>query len=324
MGIAQQFYDAGHKYGFENMAVTPAQIDETQRLLGTPVSQTTSWGTTTPAIGQPLSMSLVFSGGFTANVLFTVTSSTSIHFASINYVRTATNELVFSAAGDISINTSNLGQVLQDSYLFSGNDTLNGNSYNNGFKGYAGNDRIDGGAGIDTAYFSGFQSSYKISKSGTAMTVSGPDGTDTLLNIERLKFDDKAFAFDIDSNAGQAYRLYQAAFDRKPDQAGLGHWIAHMDQGMSLSQVSSMFQQSTEFVTRYGASPSNDAFVNLLYQNVLHRAPDAGGYAYWMNILNTGERSRADVLIGFSESTENQAALIGVIQNGIEFVPQVV
>ena len=38
----------------------------------------------------------------------------------------------------------------------------------------------------------------------------------------------------------------------------------------------------------------------------LHRAPDAGGLAYHVSHLNAGV-PRADVLVGFSESPENQA-----------------
>jgi serralysin len=52
---------------------------------------------------------------------------------------------------------------------------------------------------------------------------------------------------------------------------------------------------------------------------VLHRAPDAGGLAFHTGNLATGAASRAATLVGFSESPENQAALIGVIQNGMEF-----
>jgi serralysin len=51
---------------------------------------------------------------------------------------------------------------------------------------------------------------------------------------------------------------------------------------------------------------------------VLHRTPDAGGLQFWVDSLNTG-MSRAEVLIGFSESAENQANVIGSIQNGIFF-----
>ena len=72
-----------------------------------------------------------------------------------------------------------------------GNDTIIGNGLDNLLKGRDGADSIDGGAGIDTAVFSGLRSAYTLTPlSGTDVRVSGPDGTDTLKNIEKLKFDD--------------------------------------------------------------------------------------------------------------------------------------
>jgi hypothetical protein len=319
VAITQQFYDAGHKYSFDNMAITPAQIDEFQRLLGVQISETSSLGNSQPSIGQLITVWIDFSGGFTAKAIFSLTSFTTAKISSVTYARTDTNELVFSALGDISFSTSNFSQVLQDSYLFSGADALNGNAYNNSLKGYASNDRIDGGAGIDTAYFSGFKSRYTISTSGSAMSVVGPDGTDTLLNIERLQFDDKAFAFD--NGANMTYRLYQAAFDRKPDVSGVGYWISHIDKGMSLQDMAWNFINSPEFKNLYGATQSNSAFVSKLYENILNRPGDSGGINYWVGMLDRNEISRHYLVAEFSESAENQAQVVGSIQSGVEYTP---
>ena len=64
------------------------------------------------------------------------------------------------------------------------------------------------------------------------------------------------------------------------------------------------FIGSQEFANRYGASPNNGALVDALYQNTLHRAGDAAGRAGWINALNGG-LSRADLVVGFSESPEH-------------------
>lgn len=79
------------------------------------------------------------------------------------------------------------------------------------------------------------------------------------------------------------------------------------------------------------SQPSDETFIDLLYQNILDRAPDQAGYTYWVDHLygtNKGGLnpsgvvlSRADVLVGFSESAENKINVTGAIQNGIEFVP---
>jgi Domain of unknown function (DUF4214)/RTX calcium-binding nonapeptide repeat (4 copies) len=210
-------------------------------------------------------------------------------------------------------------------YTFSGNDTVTGSSYDDVLWGYAGNDiltggagndTLGGGAGRDTAVFSGSKAGYTLTRTSSGMTVaSAANGTDTLINIERLQFTDKTLAFDLDGNAGQTYRLYQAAFDRVPDKAGLGDWIEGMDRGMGLSQVATGFINSAEFKALYGNNPTNSEFVTLLYDNVLHRAPDTGGFNYWINSLSSG-MTREQALIGFSESTENKVALMAFDMNG--------
>ena len=206
------------------------------------------------------------------------------------------------------------------SYLLRGNDTVRGSSGNDLLGGGPGNDTIDGGAGNDIAFFSGARANYTITSSGSTYTVvdkRGIDGTDTITNVERLQFTDTSVAFDTAGTAGQAFRLYQAAFNRSPDQGGLGFQVKSLDKGASLSQVAASFITSAEFQKTYGAL-DNTAFATQLYQNVLHRAPDAGGLAYHVDNLARGV-SRADVLVVFSESAENQAALIGTISAGMVY-----
>ena len=196
-------------------------------------------------------------------------------------------------------------------------DSLIGTVGNDTFTGGAGNDTIEGGKGLDTAVYSGTKSSHTIARTATSMTVAGDsDGTDTLTNVERLKFDDAILAMDTVGNAGQTYRLYQAAFNRTPDKAGLSDWVKGMDTGLTLTQMATAFIGSGEFKDKYGANPTNAQFVDLLYANALHRAR-AVGDDYWTHQLDSGV-TREQALIGFSESAENQASLIGVIQNGIE------
>jgi hypothetical protein len=185
-----------------------------------------------------------------------------------------------------------------------------------------GNDAVDGGKGTDVAVFSGRIADYALSRTDDACTVqhlTGGGAIDTLINVERLKFDDRNIAVDLDGTAGQAYRLYQAAFDRKPDLAGLGYWINDLDHGASLEAVAVGFFQSPEFKNLYGVDPNTTTLLTNFYQNVLHRAPDQEGFAYWQNQLEKGEITPAGTLASFCESAENKANVIGSIQNGIEY-----
>ena len=72
----------------------------------------------------------------------------------------------------------------------SGVDAINGGDGDDVITGAGGNDTIDGGAGTDTAVFVGLASAYTVVTNGATTTVTGPDGVDTLTNVERLRFDD--------------------------------------------------------------------------------------------------------------------------------------
>lgn len=100
-----------------------------------------------------------------------------------------------------------------------------------------------------------------------------------------------------------AVRLYQAYFKRLPDTSGLTYWSGKLRSGTSLTKVSEQFARSSEFQHTYG-SLGNGAFVDLVYQNVLGRAPDPSGRAHWLAKLNGGY-PRGSVMVAFSESSEN-------------------
>jgi subtilisin-like proprotein convertase family protein len=206
-----------------------------------------------------------------------------------------------------------------------GNDIITGAAGADALDGGAGDDVLAGGAGIDTALYQAPRAAYSVTHGAAAWSVAaasgGIDGVDQLTQVERLRFSDTMFALDIDGNAGQVYRTYQAAFNRTPDQAGLGFWINFMDAGMSLNEVAAGFMASPEFKDMYGAAPGREAFVDKLYLNVLHRPGEASGVQFWTNALDNPAISYADVLAAFAESSENQLGLIGVIENGFSYLP---
>ncbi|VXB88044.1 DUF4214 domain-containing protein [Massilia sp. 9I] len=182
------------------------------------------------------------------------------------------------------------------------------------------NGLIDGRDGLDLAVFDGLRSAYTISKSGSGFVVTRGDGDRVVLSsVERLKFGDGMHALDLDGAGGQVYRLYQAAFDRKPEGAGVGWWMQRMDEGTPLLSVARSFLASGEFERKYGVDPDSESFLTALYTNVLHRAPDPDGYAYWLKSLRANF-DRAELLVLFSESAENVAQVLATIQHGFDYV----
>jgi hypothetical protein len=99
-------------------------------------------------------------------------------------------------------------------------------------------------------------------------------------------------------------RLYLAYFKRPPDPGGFAYWQRQLDAGKGLINAAKKFAESNEFKTKYGAL-SNGAFVELVYQNVLGRPSDATGKSFWVTRLDRGTKNRGDVMINFSESSEN-------------------
>jgi len=213
-----------------------------------------------------------------------------------------------------------------------GNINATGNSLNNRLDGTSGNNILDGGTGIDTAVYTGTAASHTITIGASSCTIADStanrDGTDTLINCERLQFSDKNVALDTGrfDHAGSAYMLYQAAYNRTPDVGGLGYWIDRLDKGANLvTDVAAYFVgYAPEFTALYGANPSTHTFVDSLYNNVLHRSSTAGGdtgYQYWEGQLNSGEMTRAFVLESFANSMENVSNVATQIAAGIQYQP---
>ncbi|MEC4717818.1 DUF4214 domain-containing protein [Noviherbaspirillum sp. CPCC 100848] len=164
-----------------------------------------------------------------------------------------------------------------------------------------------------------------IARTPTGATITSAQGTtiNALAHNTRLVFVDGTVALDIDGNAGQVYRLYQAAFNRSPDLPGLGFWIYMMDSEAipTVSDLAGYFYQSPEFKSIYGTAPSNVDLVTRYYRNALQREPDASGLAFWVDLLNRGVMTPAQVLAAFSESPENRGRVLRDIRNGILYAP---
>lgn len=84
------------------------------------------------------------------------------------------------------------GAVIENAVGGSANDTIVGNSADNKLTGGAGDDVINGGDGVDSAIFSKPFAQYTLTTlSNNSMRIVGPDGTDTITNVEKLVFSDR-------------------------------------------------------------------------------------------------------------------------------------
>ena len=174
---------------------------------------------------------------------------------------------------------------------------------------------------VTNKIYSGNSSDYKFYNLGSSKYgVGTTSGIDELTGVSIIKFDDKDMSLESDikgtfdqvtglnTDSGEMFRLYNAAFARFPDPDGLKYWIEQFSSGKNTRRVvAQSFLGSAEFIDKYGKDVSNETYVNNLYLNVLRRDADTTGLNYWVGNLNNGIETRYEALLGFAESAENKA-----------------
>lgn len=182
-----------------------------------------------------------------------------------------------------------------------GNDQLDGGGGNDLLAGHNGNDLLNGGSGTDTAQLTGDQSSYTLSISQNSMRVLDRrdigDGTDTLTSIEFLDFNGSAGEpLSMNQFGGTAglsaddfedfIELYIALFNRAPDALGLNFWGTAFANGTTLREMTTLFFDQDETRALYPENFTNAEFVERVYENVLGREYDQGGFDFWVPVLD--------------------------------------
>lgn len=203
---------------------------------------------------------------------------------------------------------------------FTENVTISDRNDSSRMRTWAGNDiiadihaaastHIDGGLGQDVATYRGNASLYRIARSADgSVRVSGQALSDTLVNVERLSFTDMSMNLTASAEAATLapyqldplIELYIAYFNRVPDADGMAYWIAELKHGKSLKSISdSFYSAAVQYanLTGYAADMSNEAFVKIVYKNVLGRdTVDAGGLSYWADALAAGGETRSSLV----------------------------
>lgn len=212
--------------------------------------------------------------------------------------------------------------------------TLTGTSANDTFSSGTGNHAIDGGAGRDTVSYSGIRASFSLSKTSTGFSLSATQGgaTDTLQNVERLKFTDgNGIALDTGATqaGGQTQLLLGAVLGKdlvalkKPLIGGV---IDLLDQGFTMQQLAGALMRLDIWgilANGGNASASNTQIANYLLTTVNKVAPDATTLASAALTLGfeSGTSSQGNFLWHLAESAANQTqvGLVGLASTGLEF-----
>lgn len=191
-----------------------------------------------------------------------------------------------------------------------------------------GNDTIDGGAGIDSVLYNGHRADFTLTKTSNGFTLSdntGNQGTDTLLNVERIQFADGSIALDLNANqsAGETALLVGAVLPGglvldASKKLLLGDVIDLFDQGYTLQQLSGAVMRLPIWDVLTGkANYTNTDIANYLLTNVNGVAPDPATLASAVASLDAQpdiNHNQGDFLWHLAESSAFQArvGLVGL------------
>jgi len=119
---------------------------------------------------------------------------------------------------------------------------------------------------------------------------------------------------EFENFGGFVVRCTLGVLGREPSFAGWLYYYNRMQAGLTQEELASAFMASPEFLERYG-EPNNEEFVTLAAQNTLGRDPSPGGLSYYVNLLDSGAMTRAQIMVSFilsAESTERTKDLVAV------------
>lgn len=192
-------------------------------------------------------------------------------------------------------------------------------------QGFGGNDTLIGNEAIDTVIYAGSSINYIIQRQSdnnlwTVRARSGlPDGADTLIDIERIRFSDTLLALDLDGNAGMTAKIIGAVFgaDSVADTRLAGIGLNLLDSGTDYEALMQLAIHAA-----LGDDVANHAAViGLLYKNVVGFPPSTADEAYLVDLLDNSAHSVTSISIFAAETAINLENInfTGLSQAGLEY-----
>ena len=227
--------------------------------------------------------------------------------------------------------TDSGGLSYQQSFTLAVNDlyefiaTISGTSGTDNLETTSSNDSIDGGEGIDTVSFSSNFSNYSFTRGTDTLeiydqrTTGTTDGTDTLTNIEYIKFLDQT----VEESKVDVVKTYSGDFsDYKFYNRGNGVYEIETDSGsfdditglplltFTGESTTSSFRNISAIVDIKGTFDqvtglnTDDAKMFRLYNASFKRLPDPDGLRYWIGKYSSGANDSRAVASSFLGSAE--------------------
>jgi hypothetical protein len=186
-----------------------------------------------------------------------------------------------------------------------------------------GSDTFDGGPGIDTVIYNDVHFAYVVKTDAAGISIRSAnysEGSDWLLNIERLQFNDMKLAFDLDGHAGVAIKTLGLVFGASA--ASVPAYI-----GICLDRLDNQ-KQSTEqlmhdaLAIRLGlGAQSAEQVVIFLYQTLVGVSPTKPVQDFYVGWIQSGAYTIDGLAVYASELSLNSvtAQLTGMAVTGVAY-----
>jgi len=235
---------------------------------------------------------------------------------------------VWSSKDNISIA---FGAVIEDVISGSGGDTITGNSSNNRITGGKGSDTIDGASGVDMAIYDAnlidaslnsfvdYESSGENIHLKTAWNVVLANDTDTLRNIERIKFNDTYLALDLNGNAGNVVKLLAAVLGKSSvgNKEYVGAGLHALDNGMTYE---GLMKAAIDVI--FGPNPTGASVVGAFYENLAGSPAPQSILDEYGALLDDKTMTPTELGMAVAEHSLNATNidLIGLASTGVEYM----
>jgi hypothetical protein len=184
--------------------------------------------------------------------------------------------------------------------------------------------QIDAGLGRDMVAWTQAHDQYRITPAASGwvvQSISGAGGTDRLQSVERLVFEDRAIALDLNGPAGTVAQTLGAVFGpasvNNLDFVGIG---LHFLDAFGYS-AHDLMQLALE--ARLGSKPSHDQVVNLLYTQLMGQAPSAEVKQGFVSLLDSGTHTIASLgnIAANTDINRTNIDLVGLAKTGLAYLP---
>jgi hypothetical protein len=188
----------------------------------------------------------------------------------------------------------------------------------------ASKDNFDGGPGMDTVVYSGNLADYVVKPDVSGIEVksaAATEGSDWLLNIERLQFKDKGLAFDLDGNAGVAAKTLGLVFGS--DAVALPNYVGICLDLLERQNYSQSLLMKAALNVRLGADATDPGkVVDFLFVQLTGAVPSAQDKASFVNLIVNQTYSTESLAVAASELSLNPAAptLVGLATSGLPYL----